>query len=409
MRFAQLAAVIASLIFVITSSTVFAETEVDADFQDAVVQDSVIDVTKTINKKKTEGSQGGIIILNTNSNDNQNDSAAEAYSESDSDVDAEIIAAADTEVVTESFSQADSMRNARKSAEVSTEQRIVEKLEASRLEDERRRADTLFGDRFEALENKKSEKKKSKHHEDDYGYDDEIIEKKVIVKTVVKEVEPETQKPEPVHYAPVHHHAVAIHDPYSDSKGQTYMGVTLGGMSYDASNVESKYAAGILIGKDLNNKFSVEGSFLYSNHFVDTFWKTAVYSEVSQYDFGFNTKYSIFTGKLRPYVGVGATYTYRNYQDRVMSTSGQSLYYNQGYSQYTGEANTHAVDGNLMAGIDVEISKGFLLGAEYKHSMNVFVNNNEPVFAQKWAQPQFGTPLEEIDRSQVTVNAKYLF
>ena len=62
-----------------------------------------------------------------------------------------------------------------------------------------------------------------------------------------------------------------------------------------------------------------------------------------------------------------------------------------------------------MVGLDVQVSKSFLLGAEYKYAKNVFVNNSEPVFAQKWAQPQYGTPLEELDRSQVTVNAKFLF
>ena len=367
MKFTQMAAVIAGLTLAITSFKGYAETEVEGDFQDAIIQDSQVE-TKTINKKKDDSSQGGIIILNTNSNDNQNDSKADV----DTEVEVESVAATDVAATNEALSQADSMRSARKSAEISTEQRIVEKLEASRLEDERRRADVLFGDRFEALDSKKVIKKKviKEVDDDDYGQDDSVIEKQVIVKKVVKEVEPTPVVVAPAHY-PVQQNTVAIHDSYQKDEGRAYMGVALGGMSYDAGNVESKYAAGVVLGTELNSHFAVEGSFLYSSHFVDTFWKTDIYSEVNQYDFGLNTKYRFLTGMLRPYLGLGASYIYRNYQDRVISASGSRMYYNDGYNQYTGEANTHAVDGNIMVGLDVQVSKSFLLGAEYKDRKSV--------------------------------------
>lgn len=53
-----------------------------------------------------------------------------------------------------SESRAEAMRKAREHAEVQTEQKIVEKLEQSRLDDERDRADRLFGNRFESPEQK---------------------------------------------------------------------------------------------------------------------------------------------------------------------------------------------------------------------------------------------------------------
>src|SRR5690606_2412336 len=111
----------------------------------------------------------------------------------------------------------------------STEQRIVEKLEASRLEDERRRADVLFGDRFETLEEKKVIKKKEVI-EDDYGLkDEEKIVEKVIVKEVIKEKE---EAPEVI--APVQTQVVAIQPPQHLNNGRSYMGIAVGGMSYDA-------------------------------------------------------------------------------------------------------------------------------------------------------------------------------
>lgn len=392
MTFTQLAAVIASLALAITSLQVSAETEVEADFQDAVIQDSVVETTAE-SVKNSDAPQGGVIILNTNSNDNKNDSEAEATAETD------VVAVADVEASNEVLSQADAMRSARQAAEISTEQRIVEELEASRLEDERRRADVLFGDRFESLEKKTIKKEVIKKEDDDYRYDDETIEKKVIVKEIIKEKAPEVAV-----VAPVQTQVVAVQPPQHLKNDRTYMGFSLGGMSYDASNVESNYAAGVMIGRNLGNGASVEGSFLFSNHFVDkAFWLVPLYSEVSQYDIGLIAKYSLSLGALKPFVGAGANYVYRNYQDRI--------YYGGGYGsdEFGDEANTHAVDGSLLAGLDIELSRSFVIGAEFKYSTNVFVKNDEPVFAQSWAQPSYGKPLEEIDRSQVTVNAKFMF
>ncbi|MBC7456768.1 MAG: hypothetical protein H7235_00720, partial [Bdellovibrionaceae bacterium] len=53
-----------------------------------------------------------------------------------------------------SSSNADSIRKSRQEEEMKTETRIVEKLETSRMEDEKRRAQVLFGDKFDALNNK---------------------------------------------------------------------------------------------------------------------------------------------------------------------------------------------------------------------------------------------------------------
>lgn len=50
-------------------------------------------------------------------------------------------------------SKAEQMRKSRVDAEAQTETKIVEKLETSRLEDEKRRADVLFGSKFEQLGN----------------------------------------------------------------------------------------------------------------------------------------------------------------------------------------------------------------------------------------------------------------
>src|SRR6185312_2601845 len=53
-------------------------------------------------------------------------------------------------------SGAEKLRKARQEAELYTEQNIVQKLEQSRLEDEKKRADVLFGDKFNQLNNQQN-------------------------------------------------------------------------------------------------------------------------------------------------------------------------------------------------------------------------------------------------------------
>ena len=52
-----------------------------------------------------------------------------------------------------SDSKADYIRKNRQDEEMKTETRIVEKLEQSRMEDEKRRAAALFGDKFDSMQN----------------------------------------------------------------------------------------------------------------------------------------------------------------------------------------------------------------------------------------------------------------
>ena len=54
-------------------------------------------------------------------------------------------------------SRADQIREARQQVEADTESKIVEKLEVSRMEDEKRRADVLFGEKFNQVGQQQSQ------------------------------------------------------------------------------------------------------------------------------------------------------------------------------------------------------------------------------------------------------------
>lgn len=373
MKFTQMAALIAGLTLVISSVQVSAQTEVPS---------------------------AGVVIVNTNSNDNKNDSEAAAASESD--VAQEISVQAQPTTIVESSpainGRAESLRSARKDEEVNTESKIVEKLEASRLEDERRRADALFGDRFESM-NKKVEVEKveigevnvNKNSNNTVKDSNVVVAEEAVVAPVV--AAPIIATPVIVAPAPIVEVAPVFE--------KTYAGVTAGSTEYNASNVETQYAIGAFVGKQLDANWSVEGRFTYSNYYVNTFWIAPLFKELDQYDFGLTTRYSFAIGKVRPFVGAGLSYSYRSYQDRI---------YDNLIQINTDEATTHAVDGSLLAGLDFEISRNFSIGAEAIYTANVFVKNDEPVFASQYAQPYAGSkPLEEIDRTSLMVNAKFAF
>ena len=92
------------------------------------------------------------------------------------------------------------------------------------------------------------------------------------------------------------------------------------------------------------------------------------YKEVDQYDFSFNTRYIFLDGySVRPYVMGGVTYIYRSYTDQT-----------QDYCSYNNNDSfgSNAVNADLGAGINFQLSKQFSVGIDYRYSLNIFSNSN---------------------------------
>ncbi|MCC6137081.1 MAG: porin family protein [Bdellovibrionaceae bacterium] len=344
-----------------------------------------------------------INIYNANSNANKQNQKGklEAGAEAVSDAQAEAVndnvseAAADSyvngEVGNEYISRSNDIRKARKNMEIGTEAKMVEKIEWSRIEDEKDRADRLFGNRLD------------KNYNDDYKKEEPkviIVEKPAYVAPV---------QAEPAYVAPAK--AAAVYDVKTEEKEvsnwwgeEAYIAPMVGTLNYSADNVSSGNAFGVALGSRFDSNVSIEGSFLYGEVQMEDynvgFYNMPGLKDVTQYGFGGAVKYNFGMGRISPVVGALGSYTMRDYQETR---------YNGG-----GTAESTAFDAGLMVGLDVKIAKNFSIGAEYRLMKNISNDREEDT---QQIQPQFFQqtvgktmePLEEVDQSMLLLNGKFSF
>jgi hypothetical protein len=345
----------------------------------------------------------GVVILNTNTNTNTATNAAKANAQQSQT--ATQIPTTVVEANPVSESRAEAMRRARQNAEVQTEQKIVEKLEESRLKEENERAERLFGNKLEST---------SAATATAVATPTGAAATATAVTTTVAEPVKEEKKDEPTvniekveivtpvkeEAAPVSTVAIDEVKPV-EAKDKFYVSPILAVPSYDASNVKSNYGLGIALGSILKNNIGIEGTFLYSNHTVDTYWQAPIYSDLDQYDFSASAKYYVFPGQLRPYAGVSLTYIYRQYQDRVQSGSAWLA------NPYSQTEETHAVNAGILGGVDFAINDNVMIGAGFDWNFNIMSKSDFNY--SSYNLPANSKPLEEIDYYTLKLNAKISF
>lgn len=314
-----------------------------------------------------------------------------------------------------SESRAEVMRKARQSEEVKTEQKLVEKLEALRLQEERQRAERILGNSGQPAAATAPTAAPAPAPQ---------VVAPVVAPVVVPVVaEPKKEEPAQVtiekveivqpkeeEKAPVEKaesaaavNAMKVEDQeHKEEKGQDkfFVGGLLGAVNYNASNVKSNYGLGVSVGMNLATNWVIEGSFLYSNHSIDTYWQYPLYRELDQYDFGITAKYYLLSGKLKPFVGGSAIYIYRKYQSR--SQFGD--YWNVNSS--TSEESSNALNGGLTAGVDFAINDKFLIGGGIDYNFNVM---NKQDFRSQYSIPTNVKQIEEIEYTVIKVNVKMTF
>jgi len=281
-------------------------------------------------------------------------------------------------------SRADRIRKARQDVEVQTEQKIVEKLELSRIEDERRRGEVLFGDRFSQMSNVNTPPPAP------------------VPVYVAPAPAPVVVAPPPVAVVPAPIQEVAAPMPSREEKldketvraeisaaladfkekeekpkDRSYMSALLGVADYpDAKNLKGQYAAGFSFGKTFANQMQIEGSLIYSSYQVEqvcSYYKPCggyVYgqyyptiTQMDQYQASLASKYQIFSGMLRPVIGAAMSYTYRSFTDSQ-------------FARYNSDATSQALDIGFVTGADIVISDSFTLGLDYRYYMNVTSQNS---------------------------------
>ena len=312
-------------------------------------------------------------------------------------------------------SRAEQMRKQRQQAELNTEQRIVEKLEQSRLEDEKDRAARLFGGKF----TKPTQPQQPAPQV--YGQQGQQPQYPPVVAVKVVEDDESSAKAEAeeARKAEIDELRQEIRDAVKESnqtrvkqnfddykakpKQKSNMGVLLGAGDYNASNIEANGALGFTIGSYIDDHFSVEGSFLYSNYQLDEYWRRDFYKEIDQYDFSLGAKYSVLPGRIKPFVAGNVTYIYRNYTDRTDEFFGDNDFDNE-------TVTSSAVNAGFGVGLDFFVNERFSVGFEYRYSLNVYNNSDSDFLSREdFREPSNTEPVEEIEYSTMAFTSKLVF
>ncbi|MGZ3768037.1 MAG: hypothetical protein ACXVCP_05330 [Bdellovibrio sp.] len=303
-------------------------------------------------------------------------------------------------------SRAEQIRRARQDAEVQTEQRIVEKLETSRMEDEKKRASVLFGDKFNQMNNNEQAQPVQQPVVAQPIQVQHVEEPKENTRDIIREELAAAMKTE----------EQAAVEPLKSR----YVGAVLGVGDYpDVHNVRGNYALGVSFGSKFDN-FIVEGSFLYSNYTVQNQYQYGGYGynygygynnysngaypvpnsiNVNQYTGSLAAKVQIFEGIVRPTFGGLVAYSYR-----AFNWSNDYTGYN-----YTNAAtaNSHAIDVGALVGADLEFSHKYSIGLDFRYMFNLSSRVNA---GNTWMSgPQYGTPIEKLQYYVMSVVGRVNF
>lgn len=258
-----------------------------------------------------------------------------------------------------SNSRADSIRRGRQEEELRTESKIVEKLEQSRMEDEKKRASILFGDKFDALQNQQAQPVQ--------------VQQVAPVQAPSSQVQPiiinqnETLTRDAVREEV---RAALTEDDKAimPSLEQKYFTANAGiGQYPDIDSVKGNYALGAGFGTRFDY-FLVEGAFLYSNYTLDAKYVDSFYNvrsanfDMNQYQGIISTKYQLIGGFVRPVVGGLIAYSYRQY------VANNNTSYGTAGTEF---GTSHAIDLGLIAGIDLEFSDKMSAGFDMKYMYNM--------------------------------------
>ncbi len=329
------------------------------------------------------------------------------------------------------------MRKARQEAEMHTETKIVENLESSRMDDEKRRAQVLFGEKFDRLG----------------GQDAPVqapIQQQAPVPTAVVPPPPPVQVqvvPVPMAPAPEVENTrdiireelqSAIHGEQEvpvQPLEQKYFGAILGSGEYqDAKNVNWNYSFGFTFGTKYDDTFALEGTFLYTNYTIrsvqnapaggygavggygggysgygggygggyypyqPTAYNYQAYNDdVNQYSGSLAMKYFLFSGMVRPVVGGLVEYSYRSHT--------ATDYYNRDLpTRQKLEITSHAIDLGGIVGAEIEFNKRVSLGMDFRYLFNLSsrINSSNAVFSE-------GSLTEKLNRYVFALTGKANF
>jgi hypothetical protein len=318
-------------------------------------------------------------------------------------------------------SRADQIREARQQVEAETESKIVEKLEVSRMEDEKRRAGVLFGEQFNQLGQAPQQPQQQQQQQAVVVAPAPVAIAPVGVLAAPAPVQTAVADPE-ANRDLVREEVRTALDEEKKQKPETpttqkYFSALAGMGDYpDVKNVRGNYLLGATFGTKFEDTYAVEGSFIYSNYTVQKLDSAGYYAvdqygntivvpplvDVQQYGVSMAVKYYLMNGMVRPIVGGVAQYSYRTFSWSAENYGGKS---NAGGS----DASSQAIDLGVITGADFEFSPKFSLGADFRYMFNmnsrVSTNNNSYFLTT----PSYGTPIEKLQYYNLSLVARVTF
>ena len=248
-------------------------------------------------------------------------------------------------------SRAEQIRKTRQDAEVQTEQKIVEKLEESRLKDEQKRMKTLFGDKLDAKNDQAEQPQTTKiivapapapiAEESKEEIDREALKSEISesVKADLQAIKDEEKKK-------------------SEFRPRMVVGASLGTIDYEVGGIDSNLATGVSLGYEFRPRMELEGTFNYSEHnaFEYTGFNTFSVQDMEQYNFSLGVRYAVLPFFVSPVVGALASYTRRVYS---VPGTGES------------EVESDALDAGFLVGVDILLGKNMSLAFDYRRMVNI--------------------------------------
>jgi hypothetical protein len=284
-------------------------------------------------------------------------------------------------------SKAEQLRKSRQDTELQTELKIVEKLEQDRMESEKKRADVLFGDRFQTLQNGSTVQAQQAPIQTTQP------QPQVAVAPQNNSIENDLRnRPSEASLIREEVRAAVAEQSLNDESGnldqELYFKGQFGMIDFaDAANVRGNGAVGLGVGGRYNDRLLAEANFIFAS-FTKEY---PISTDISQYTIDGQFKYQVLPGMLRPVLGLALDYNYRSY-------------YNN-YSYSSSQPTSNSFDVGLIVGADVEISRKFSIGGEFKYTKNIMnkTNGYYPVI--------YGNevPLDQLSSYTFNLNSKFVF
>jgi hypothetical protein len=185
---------------------------------------------------------------------------------------------------------------------------------------------------------------------------------------------------------------------------QFSVGATGGLANYPGvGNITPFYSAGLVGNYMFDEHFGLQIDLDYSNFNITNATYCPFCSggtlvkNMDQYNFATGIIYDIYKSRVTPLVGALLDYTRRNYSDRVT----------YGYT-YGTPSGSNAFDAGLVAGVDFNLTKSLILGAQFQYFWNLTYNTDNPL-AYSYYGPIYGSPVESLSYYIVGLNLRFAF